>query len=234
MLEELIEKYGQEYVDYVLPDLPMSAYGNLESMFLYAFIRDIKPETVAEIGTEHRSRSSYLIESALKRNALPTLHIMADLSGVVETARQNLSLKFDTNIKILSGDIRETFTQQNWKDVDFLFIDADHGQAFAEWYFEELFPLLCEGVPIHVHDIDLWGNWQWYKSPYPSEAMEFLRKHKDGSLSLERLLWLFNYTYNPEYKPLLAKLKEKYPFVGDQTFEEPFKNGASYWRKDAS
>lgn len=231
MLEELIEKYGDEYVNYVIPALPESSYGNLESIILYAFIRENKPETVAEIGTEHKSRSSYLIESALKRNALPSLHIMADLAGVVEVARQNLALQFDSNIKILSGDFIETYKQQNWRDVDFLFIDADHGQPFANWYFDNLFPLINEGTPIHVHDIDLYGNWKWYKSPFPSEACEFIERNKTGKLGLEKLLWLFDYTYNPAYEDKLAEIRKKYPFVGEQTLAEPYKNGASYWRK---
>jgi hypothetical protein len=231
MLEELIEKYGDEYVNFVLPDLPESSYGNLESMVLYAFIRDIKPTCVAEIGTEHKSRSSYLIESALKRNSLPSVHIMADLSGIVEVARQNLALNFEGNIKVLSGNFIDTYKDQNWEEVDFLFIDADHGQPFAKWYFDTLFPLICEGTPIHVHDIDLWGNWKWYPSPAPSEACEFIERQKVNKLGLEKLLWLFDYTYNPSYEERLAKIQKKYPFVGVQTLEEPFKNGASYWRK---
>lgn len=231
MVEELIDKYGDEYVTYVLPELPLSSYGNLESMILYAFLRDQKPENVAEVGTEHKSRSSYIIESALQRNGLPALHIMADFSETIDIARQNLSLKFPTNIKTLSGNFIETYKQQKWDEVDFLFIDADHEQRFAEWYFDYLFPHICEGVPIHVHDIDLYADWKWYQSPNPSEAEEFIERHNEDKLGLEKLFWLFDYTYNPEYAPLLAKLEKKYPFVGKQTLQEPYKNGASYWRK---
>jgi hypothetical protein len=231
MLEELVEKYGDEYVSFVLPDLPLSAFGNLECMVLYSFIRDVKPETVAEIGTEHRSRSSYVIEAALKRNGLKSLHIMADFPETVASARRNLALDFSTNIKTLAGDFIDTYKEQNWKDVDLLFIDADHGRPFAEWYFDNLLPLINTGVPIIVHDIDLWGNWSWYKSPFPSEAEEFLERHKMGKLGLEKLFWLFDYTYNPEYAPLLERLNKKYPFVGKQTLREPWKNGSSYWKK---
>ena len=172
-----------------------------------------------------------MIEAALKRNGLHALHIMADIPETVEMARQNVAFEFDSNIKTLAGYIQDTYKQQKWDEVDFLFIDADHGQQFAEWYFDNLFPLICEGVPIHVHDIDLWNNWKWYKSPNPSEAVEFLKRHKEDKLGLKKLLWMFDYTYNPAYADKLAKIRKKYPFVGEQTLDLPFKNGASYWKK---
>lgn len=230
MVEELIGKYGDEYVTYVLPKLPVSDYGNLESMVLYCFIRDTKPENVAEIGTEHKSRSSYIIESALERNGLPHLHIMADLTGVVETARQNLSMDFNTDIKVLSGIIQQTYTQQKWDEVDFLFIDADHVRDFAEWYFEHIFPHICEGVPVHVHDLDLYADWKW-EVTLNSEAEEFIERHNEDKLGLEKLFWLYDYFNNPEYYPLLAKIRERYPFVGEQNKPLPYKSNASYWRK---
>lgn len=232
MLDEILDKYGDEYISFVLPNLPKSDYGNLESMVLYCFVRDCKPENVAEIGTEHKSRSSYIIESALQRNGLPYLHIMADLPGTVEVAAQNLSMDLSTNVKILSGLIEETYVKQKWDDIDFLFIDANHRREFAEWYFQYILPRICEGTPIHIHDLDLYANWEWLPT-LGSEAEVFLEEHKDNTLCLEKLFWMFDYYWNPEYKPLLEKLQKKFPKIemGKQRQPLPFKSNASYWRK---
>jgi hypothetical protein len=228
MLEEIIEKYGDEFADDVFPKLPVSSYGNLESMVLYCFIRDIKPKVVAEIGTEVKSRSSFIIESALQKNRTGSLHIMADLTGKVERAAENLMIDFDANIKVLSGRIQDTYSKQDWSEVDFLFIDADHPRSFAKWYLDNLIPLLKEGTYVHIHDIDLYANWKGYEVS-DNEAGELLDRHMVGKLCLNKLFWLFDYSYNPYYKEALEYFEKRYSFVGKQTLDEPYKNGASYW-----
>jgi len=227
--ELLADEYSREYKEEVLPDLPISQYGNLESFVLYAMIRAFKLTNIVEIGTERQGRSSYLIQKALLKNGSTFYHTMCDFTEVIETAKETM---FDTtNTFFLAGDIRDTWEQIYLPDVDFLFIDAHHARDFAVWYLNTLIPKLRKNTLIHIHDINLSGDWKW-RATWDSEAEEIILQHFAGIIPIKKELWLEDWCLNPEYEVKWNNIKKKLLCIGKFGARElPYSCSATYWRK---
>jgi predicted O-methyltransferase YrrM len=69
--------------------------------------------------------------------------------------------RVDHVVRNVPADGRWTFTRGDIhdgldavpRDLDYLFVDADHGRRFGRWYLEHLFPLVPSGTPVSVHDV---------------------------------------------------------------------------------
>jgi len=231
MFIDIVHKYGDEFTQDVWPTLPDSQYSNFASLILYCFIRDQKPKKVFELGTEKFARSTYIIQKALLKNGEEFTHYMCDFEPILNQAYRNL---FDTTGCVLLNGPIETL-EFDYKEIDFLFIDAHHEKWFAGFYLDEIVPQLAKGVPVHVHDVYLSKDWE-HRFPYViCETQEFQERHKARTLSVEKEFWMEDYCMNEEYKDIRNELAEKFPFIGGFPAPElPYGDGTTYWRVKGS
>lgn len=226
-MDQAILSHFDYFFKNVFPFLPDSQYGNLESAYLYGVLRSHKFKNIVELGTEKHSRSSYIIQLAKGK----AKHHMFDLPEVIKEAVSNLEIEMGTNGVIPHpGKFENTYQEIDWSKIDFLFIDADHKRDFAVFYLQNVIPKLKPGTLVHVHDMNLWGNWQ--TGYYPdSEIEEFVDRFDKGYLPLVKVEWLWDYCINPNLEPFTNLLSEKYPAVGFFPMKElPYGCSATYWR----
>ena len=231
MFESLIREiydFGEEYENEVFLGMPYSQYGNLESLYLYCFIRSNKLKYIIELGCERNSRSSYIIQKALLKNGGGT-HIMCDFEDVLNEAFNNL---FDTSGVIkMPGDIRDTYKDliPHLEKCDFLFIDAHHERDFAVFYLDNLIPHLRSGVDVHIHDINLSGDWV-DRDGRENEALELITRHKNDTLNLKKRLWLEDISVNEKYKDIFNIISRRHMIGKFPATSLPFNASASYWK----
>lgn len=237
-ITQLIDTYGQEFMDEVLPDFTYSEFGHLECMVLYGFLRDKKPQYAVEIGTEIKGRTSSLIQRALRKNDNFKMHLLCDRTGIVEPTISYLQqMKLgDKNTAYLSGHIQLTYKalELEKNPPDFLLIDADHGDDFARFYLDKIIALLPQGTDVMIHDMNLSGDWHWRILPGAenSEAKEFVTRREQGIFSLEPVSWLEDWCINPDYEADRNALCEKFPYIGKfPAYEFPYSSSSSYWKK---
>lgn len=121
---------------------------DLEAEITYLLLRELRPETVMELGTFHGWSTTWLL-SALRDNGSGHLHSFDRIDNVVRTVPPALAADRWTFVR---GDMKSNLHQVP-AAVDYLFVDADHGQRFGDWYLEHLFPLMPAGTPVSVHDV---------------------------------------------------------------------------------
>lgn len=210
----------------VFPFLPDSQYGNLESAYLYGFLKENKFKNIVEVGTEKHSRSSNIIQIAKGK----AKHHMFDLPSVVVQAVGNLETDVGSDdVVVHAGYFEDTYKDIDWSKIDFLFIDADHKRDFARLYLDKVIPQLKKGTIVHIHDMNLWGD--WITGYYPdSEIEEIIDRHTNGTLNLEKIEWLWDYCINPAFEPFTNLLAEKYAPVGVFPMKDlPYGCSATYW-----
>jgi hypothetical protein len=224
---KIINEYGKEYVEEVLPNLPDSQYGMLESLVLYCFIRHNKFKKIFELGTEHKSRSSYIIQKALLKNGADFIHFMCDFPLILERARLNLFNK--TNVEMVYGPIE--YVEFDFNQLDFLFIDAHHERDFAVFYLDKLISNLKQNTLVHIHDINLSEDW-YDRDGRINEAYELIQRHKNNTLNIKKLFWLEDFSVNPNYEDSWNKIKSEFDFIGNfPATSLPYNASASYWTK---
>ncbi|MFC4946304.1 class I SAM-dependent methyltransferase [Pseudonocardia sp. GCM10023141] len=121
---------------------------DLEAEITYLLLRDRRPATVMELGTFHGWSTTWLL-SALRDNGTGRLHSFDKIDNVVRQVPADLAADRWTFVQ---GDMKANLAAVP-ADVDYLFVDADHGQRFGDWYLEHLFPLMPAGIPVSVHDV---------------------------------------------------------------------------------
>jgi predicted O-methyltransferase YrrM len=121
---------------------------DLEAEITYLYLRELRPATVMELGTFHGWSTTWLL-SALRDNGTGHLHSYDKIDNVVRTVPAELSADRWTFVQ---GDVKAHLDAIP-RGVDYLFVDADHGKRFGEWYLEHLFPLMPSGTPVSVHDV---------------------------------------------------------------------------------
>ena len=225
-LKYLIDKWGEEFKEEIWYELPYSQYSNLSSMLLYAVIRENGYKNIFELGCERKSRSSFIIQKALLKNGGEFKHFMCDYPQVLDQAVSNL---FDTtNVIAVPGDV--TTVEFDYKDIDFMFIDAHHEKWFAAWYLDNIVTQLKPETLVHIHDIYLKKDWT-NRMDREMETEELIDRHKAGTLSIEKLLIMEEYCMYPENKYIWDHIASKFPFIGDFPAPVlPHGDGTTYWR----
>jgi predicted O-methyltransferase YrrM len=120
---------------------------DVEAELTYLLLRHHRPATVMELGTFHGWSTNWLLR-ALRDNDRGQLHSFDRVDHVLRTVPAALADRWT----FVPGDVRETLPKVP-TDVDYLFVDADHGARFARWYLAELLPLMPAGIPVSVHDV---------------------------------------------------------------------------------
>ena len=222
-----VDKYGREFKEEIWYELPYSQYSALSSMLLYGLIREHKYKNIFELGCERKSRSSFIIQKALLKNGGEFKHYMCDFPQVLEQAVTNL---FDvTGVEVVPGDV--TKVQFDYSDIDFMFIDAHHEKWFCAWYLDNIVTQLKNGTLVHIHDIYLTPDWK-NRMDREMETEELIERHQNGTLNLEKELWMEDYCMNPDYKRAWEYVEKKYPFIGQFPAPTlPHGDGTTYWKK---
>lgn len=121
---------------------------DLEAEITYLMLRELRPETVVEIGTFYGWSTRWIL-SALRDNGSGHLHSFDIVDNVVRNVPEELS---EGRWTFTQGDVRTQLPKVP-PNVDYLFIDADHGARFARWYIENLFPVIPAKTFTSVHDV---------------------------------------------------------------------------------
>jgi hypothetical protein len=118
---------------------------DVEAELTYLRLRELRPETVVEIGTFHGWSTTWLL-SALRDNGSGRLLSYDVVDHVVRSVPAELAGQRWTFTR---GDVRSARLPER---IDYLFLDAAHSASFARWYIGELFGRL-DGTPVSVHDV---------------------------------------------------------------------------------
>lgn len=120
---------------------------DIEAEITYLRLRERRPQTVVEI-SPFRGWSTTWILRALRDNGGGKLTSF----DLVEDASRFVPAELTEGWQLVKGDVREQLSRLDER-IDYLFIDADHGRGFAEWYLEQVVPRAVPGGAVSVHDI---------------------------------------------------------------------------------
>jgi predicted O-methyltransferase YrrM len=121
---------------------------DIEAEITYLRLRESKPGTVVEI-SPCKGWSTTWILCALRDNGHGRLYSY----DLIDDSKKNVPASLSKNRwKFSKGDIKKNLHKLPEK-IDYLFIDSDHSEEFAQWYVATLFPRLQKGTPVSVHDI---------------------------------------------------------------------------------
>lgn len=120
--------------------------------FLNALVRMAKPGIVVETGT-HKGFSTLMIAQALKANGKGHLYT-ADLvdHGVLKECRQ---FGVESFVTFTKGDSAVAISKLSprVKNIDFLWLDADHSVEAVTKELNAALPMLRKGTLVAFHDI---------------------------------------------------------------------------------
>ncbi|WP_020660406.1 class I SAM-dependent methyltransferase [Amycolatopsis benzoatilytica] len=162
---------------------------DIEAEITYLLLRHLRPEKVVEIGSLHGWSTSWILR-ALADNGTGRLTTVDLVGHAVATVPAELA---GNRWEFRQGDARHL--AGDWlSDVDYLFIDADHGARFAQWYLNQVFPKIDAAVSVH----DVFHR----RAPLPfTEGAEVLR-------------WLAK-TQVPYFTAARARAKDAHARLGD-------------------
>lgn len=144
MFNEIVEACKQFHVDEI-PPTTFTGTGYYELSIGYALIRYTKAKNIVELGTNKGWSSKYWGLAAKEIGRRVTTYEQDEEYATF--ARSYLST---VPVDVVLGDLKQTF---NKEPIDFLFVDAEHSRDMAEWYIENVFPLVHGWIG--VHDIDI-------------------------------------------------------------------------------
>jgi predicted O-methyltransferase YrrM len=120
---------------------------DIEAELTYLYLRERRPATVMELGTFHGWSTTWMLR-ALRDNGTGRLHSYDRVDHVVGRVPDDLATRWT----FTRGNVQDHLDAIP-RDLDTLFVDADHGRRFGRWYLRHLFPLLPPGTPVSVHDV---------------------------------------------------------------------------------
>ncbi len=121
---------------------------DIEAELTYLRLRELRPAKVMELGTFHGWSTTWMLR-ALRDNGTGHLYSYDRVDHVVNNVPDDLAAGRWTFTRGNVQDELDTIP----RDLDYLFVDADHGRRFGRWYLEHLFPLMPGGTPVSVHDV---------------------------------------------------------------------------------
>jgi predicted O-methyltransferase YrrM len=121
---------------------------DIEAELTYLRLRELRPSAVMELGAFHGWSTTWMLR-ALHDNGTGHLHSYDRVGHVVQNVPADLAQRRWT---FTLGNIQDGLDAVP-RDLDYLFVDADHGRRFGRWYLEHLFPRVPSGTPVSVHDV---------------------------------------------------------------------------------
>jgi predicted O-methyltransferase YrrM len=123
-------------------------FDDLEAEITYLLVRASRPATVVEIAPDRGWSTTWLLE-ALRDNG--TGHLCSYDVNDYSTRAVPADLASGRWTFTL-GDVTQP-PDRLPASIDYLFLDAAHSAAFAQWYLSQLLPRLRPGTPVTIHDI---------------------------------------------------------------------------------
>lgn len=166
-------------------------YGRVESDFLLAFIRYVRPKTVVQIGCG--------VSTAVIMNAAGTIPYKPEIFCIEPYPNNYLSsLALEGKIQLLRQELQEMDVQRilDLKSRDLLFVDSTHAigpDTDVNRIIFDVLPCLKQGVYVHFHDIY-----------FPYDYQRSILRNELFFQNESNLLLAF-LTHNPKYK-ILASL----------------------------
>ncbi|MCL1474926.1 class I SAM-dependent methyltransferase [Argonema antarcticum] len=130
-----------------------------DSEFLYCLIRENRPQKIIEIGS---GGSTQVIAAALKQNFSETKE-KAKLISIEPYPWESIQNFQDNYHNFMEFSLLETPVQntelsifETLKSKDILFVDSSHvfkQGSDVEFEFLQIYPILKQGVFVHIHDI---------------------------------------------------------------------------------
>lgn len=122
----------------------------ISSKYLYAFMRDFKPNNVIEFGTSWGGSGKVIVD-ALSKNNQPFKYTGFE---IVPEMKQNAEEQI-IPIKPDSVKIYDDVMQNLDKipdGIDFAFIDPNWDVIITKWWLNNLLPKLKDGALVQIHD----------------------------------------------------------------------------------
>lgn len=119
---------------------------DIEAELTYLRLRELRPETVVEIGAFHGWSTTWLLSALRDNNNSGRLYSYDVVDHVLRSVPAELA---GDRWTFTRGDVRKARLPA---EIDYLFLDAAHSAGFARWYIAELFSRL-NGTPVSVHDV---------------------------------------------------------------------------------
>lgn len=226
-----LEKLKKNYEGYDYPEqenkssrfyVRNSSYPITDSLMLFAFIKDLKPKKIIEIGSGFTSALMMDVNERFFNNKIDITFIEPYPELLVSRMRS----KDKERYKIIPKGVQEVSVEEfnGLNENDFLFIDSTHVSKFNSDVNYELFnilPNLKKGVIIHFHDI--------------CDGFEYpLKWLEDGWAWNEAYLLRAYLTNNPNYEILMMNdyLVKRHPKLLLKSFSRfNSNNGGSIWLK---
>ncbi len=124
------------------------------ALLLFKLARELKPDTVLEMGTCVGISAAYLL-AALQLNGKGRLITMEGGKNVAEIAEENLQNLGFTNFEIVTGRHQDTLPSvlADNKPIDFAFVDGDHAEHTTITYHEQVLEHTGQHAVIYHDDI---------------------------------------------------------------------------------
>jgi hypothetical protein len=158
-IEYAYKIYAKEFMPINRPGL----YSGFDGEVLYSIVREKKPKVILDFAPREGRTTSYIISALLKnyQEFDKIIHIICEKDlGYLEDVK-SWTAQFQQQITfVYFENILECLNELKNYSIDFLCIDANHDFILADWYVENLFPLVAKTGFIHVHDVmyDLSGS----------------------------------------------------------------------------
>jgi len=124
------------------------------ALFLFKLLREFKPHTCVELGTNLGVSAAYLA-AALKLNNGGRLITLEGAEILADMARASFDRLQLDNISVVTGRFQDTLPkvlQQN-APVDFVFVDGHHLEEATVAYFRQIVPFLSSKALLVFDDI---------------------------------------------------------------------------------
>ncbi|MGA7862347.1 MAG: class I SAM-dependent methyltransferase [Thermoplasmata archaeon] len=173
------------------------SFDDVEAEVTYLLIRNSRPQVVVEISPSGGWSSLWML-SALRDNGTGCLYSY----DLVDDATRNIPATLsEQRWMFVRGDVRRAVRRLP-RPIDYLFIDSDHSAEFADWYLQNVFPLLSPNAIVSVDDV-FRGPDDWPREFGEGQrVLEWLKTHGLAYLSFSP------YSFSTKYEQAMRAKSE--------------------------
>jgi predicted O-methyltransferase YrrM len=156
--------------------LKFRGMSDTEKDFMYNFVQKIKPQNIMEFSCAWGYSTFIIAQSLIDIGMIPKFFETHEIDKErITKAKETLKEKNINFVNFKEGDVFKTLDKNKLKEVDFLFIDADHETPFAIRYTREFLPFLKKGCWVGVHDIRMHNQ---YTTGETIVVQDYLERNK--------------------------------------------------------
>jgi len=142
--------------------IPNQTFAPADAYSLYAFIRQLKPKRIIEVGSGMSSAVMMDVNEIFFENGIQLTFV----EPFPDLLRQVLRSEDNAQNQILVKKVQDVAlsTFESLEENDILFIDSSHVSKMGSdvnYLFFHVLPRLKKGVYVHVHDINVHFEYPW-------------------------------------------------------------------------